>query len=405
MSTAAAPCMFDGDAVSRLVALGVWACLVCACARSELSIGDDAAVGVDGGPEPACRWSFGELHRIAPEGGFSHGAEHDRRGTAWDGSNAWVITLESREPWFSGSIRLHRLDSRGAPTAPFVVIAEQPIYWEVYADISLGEGSGLVVYNGCPDSGCDGVCIGGWVDRLCEMTPRYVARTRAFERNGSLGPSRMLFSTGSLNAEPLVAAPTGGSHVVLTKWGRVAVSGEGEPSDFARLELPSYPRQGFGMPGTSNAVFGLAPVDPSIHLHVLDGDGTTRQELRVPAAPGGARHLSLSDDGQRLAVMGRLNVDVVSLAEEFLHRIMLPGTILDVEYIGDRLYVIAADGPGNIEDRGIEIIAFDAHGTELGRRELPHRGFGLLGTGSGALVFTVDPEDYAPMAHSARCEP
>lgn len=394
--------------MSRLAALVVVACLVGACGRTELPVWDDAGNRVDAGPGSACRWSFGAQHRIAPgeRGWFSPGETGDVRGTAWDGSTAWVITLYQQGlPVDGGEIRLRRLDRSGAPIAPSVLVAEQPLLWETYADISLGDGSGLVVYNGCPDTGCDGVCSGGFVSGLCEGGPSYEARMRFFDRTGVLGPSRPLFSPGSLNRSPLVVAPAGGSHVVLTQWDRVVVSGEGEPSEVARLELPSYPLQGFGIASTSNAVFGLAPVDPTIHLLIFDSLGATQQEQRVPAAPGGARRLSLSADGRRLAVMGRRNVDVVSLAGEFLHRLMFPGTILDVEYVGDRLYVIAADGPGNIEDRAIEIIAFDADGTELGRHELPHRGMGLLGTGSAALVFSTDPEDDAPVAYSARCEP
>lgn len=395
--------------MSRLfrLAMGVF---LCGCARTELAVSEDAAVVVDGAREAGCHWTFGEVYRFAPVGrptGFSFSDESHLRGVAWDGNSAWVITLSAGDwPADLGHIRLHHLDGAGAPITPASIIAEQPVLWEVYADLVIGDGSGLVVFNGCPDSGCAAVCDGrGFVREACEPGPSYVARMRSFDRNGVLGPSRLLLASGRINNDPLIAAPTGRSHVVITQRGRQAISESGLPGTFNDRELPSPPLQAFGIPDSTNGVVGFSWIDSNFTFHVVGPDAITQREVRVPGATAVARVLSLSADGRTLAFGGRQRVDVVSLGGDYLHAFALAGTVLDVDYVGDLLYVMATDGPGNLEDREIEIIAFDADGAEVGREELPHRGQGLLATDSGALVFTFDPEDYAPMAYSARCEP
>lgn len=309
---------------------------------------------------------------------------------AWE-DEAWVVTLDVR----ASAVWLLRLDAQGRSLATPALVVTQPLYGEAFVDLAMGPAGGLVVYNGCPDSGCDGLCP----SIPCETTPRYVARARAVFADGTLAPTDHQLPWGTW-ADPQSASWAGSGYlIVFGRTGVVPVSPSGEPAAAQVLDLSAAAIEGFALPG-GGALFGLeSRADRMARLVVLDASGTPGPET-VTASVG--RLMALGPDADRIAFAAWNRLELVDRSGRGLGSAEFEEEIVELRFVSDDLFVLTF-GTGRREGI-VQLHVLDRAGAIVARADLPYVRFaGLVATGADALVVGWDED--GPLAYSVRCVP
>lgn len=363
-----------------------------ACAQQHAPA-DASNADVTGTPV-GCEIEFGDPTRL-PAGTHLSIGRHGVAGLGTWEDEAWVVTLDiaASEVW------LLRLDAQGRSLATPALVVTQPLYGEAFVDLAMGPAGGLIVYNGCPDSGCEDLCPSA----PCEMTPGYVARARAVFADGTLAPSDQRLPWPGVSANPQVASWAESGYLsVIDGAGVVPVSPSGEPAAAQVLDLSAAPIEGFALPG-GEALFGLeSAADGTARFVVLDGSGTPGPEtVAGPFAGSVSEHVALAPDAQRIAFAAFHRLELVDRGGGRLASAELDETIVDLQFVSDVLFVLTlGTGP---REGVLDLHVLDG-ADALARAELPHSGFaGLIATGAGALVIGRDED--GPLAYSVRCVP